>query len=115
MWIVPRFLPPELIQVWTTRKEAQEKMPKRFRLLYGFGSGPPKASLGFRALSLVGLTSKLRVPDGWRKGKSAAAELGASWSLCSPDLLALIQRQELETPFSAPGTQGYPPVYALGT
>lgn len=60
------------------------------------------------------LTSDLGVPARWGKGTSAAAELAAGLLLPRP-ILALTQGQELGTPFSAPGTQGYPPMYALGT
>lgn len=54
------------------------------------------------------------MPGGWGRGRAAAAGLAAGTLLSRPSL-AFIQGPGLGTPFPAPGTQGYPPMYALGT
>lgn len=61
----------------------------------------------------MSLISELGIRGGWRKG-SAAAGL-APGSLLSKLILAIVQGQGQETPLPAPGTQGYPPMDALGT
>lgn len=104
---------PDLIQVWKTRREPRGKMPKKFGLLHGLAHGS-RSSLGLWVLSWMTLTSELGVPGGLGRGRSAAVGLAAGPLLSRP-ILALTQGQGLGIPFSVPGTQGYRPMYALGT